>query len=183
MVFSLIGTSLDEIEFRNILQLRAELGFTNSKELRTFLDGRLFKPYFDAYANVWIRPQQETARQTGVPRKAGPKFVKVQERMIIGERPGSDKYSTTFPDKSNWDQTDHCAYSLFHICKVNTKNASGLFFNKGLSSAQIHLRAWALIKHEEFNNAPSRVRGRRPPQQEEDLPEASAQGAVSTPLP
>ena len=35
--------------------------------------------------------------------------------MIDGERSGSDKFSTAFPDKSNWELVDHCAYAIFHI--------------------------------------------------------------------
>ena len=51
--------------------------------------------------------------------------------MIIDERSGSDKLSTAFPDKNDWDQVDHCVYALFHICAANTKSASGLFSIEG----------------------------------------------------
>ena len=184
MVFSLIGTDIEEINLRKVDDLRFNLGFNSSTEMRAFLDGPLFKPMFEEYSNMWIRPQQEKVRELGGVRKRGPQFATVEERMTIGERTGSDKFSTSFPDKSLWDQVDHCAYAMFHICKVNTKRASGLFFNKGLSPAQIHLRAWALIKHEEFNMAPSRARKgdqtKDPAHPQQDLPEGS--NPVSTHL-
>ena len=58
----------------------------------------------------------------------------------MGERLGSDKFSTDFLNKTNWDREDHCVYVLFHIYRVNTKTAQGLFFNKDLSPGQIHLK-------------------------------------------
>ena len=47
MGFSLIGTDGKEIAFRNVIELRREIGFLNHDEIRTFLDSTLFKPFFE----------------------------------------------------------------------------------------------------------------------------------------
>ena len=106
MVFSPIGAREDEIYFRNIGTLRAELGFTGFDEMREFLGSSRFKPYLDEYADKYIRPQQRAAQAVGGVRGRGPLFVTVEERMMVGERAGSDKFSTLFPDKSRWDGTE-----------------------------------------------------------------------------
>ena len=177
MVFSLIGAREDELAFRKIEDLRAELGFVNMREMTQFLHSNRFQPYFDIYADAWIKPQQKIAQELGTSRGRGPQFVTVEERMLVGERSGSDKFSSTFPNKSEWDQIDHCAYAMYHIARANSKSASGLFYNKGLSQAQINLRVWMLIKYEEYNHAPSKQKGALPkPSSEKN------QSEVSTPL-
>ncbi|CAF9932541.1 hypothetical protein IMSHALPRED_008912 [Imshaugia aleurites] len=75
--------------------------------------------------------QQKAVREVGISNGRDPQFASAEERMIIDERSGSDKLSTAFPDKNDWDQVDHCVYALFHICAANTKSASGLFSIEG----------------------------------------------------
>ena len=156
MVFSLIGAREDELQYRRTEKLRELCGFVNAQEMTAFLNSTRFAPYFRIYAEEWIYPEQKRAQDLNTSRGRGINFDTVQERMLVGERLGSDKFSTDFPDKTNWDREDHCAYALFQICRANTKSAAGLFFNKGLSPAQIHLRAWLLIKHAEYKEAPSK---------------------------
>ena len=156
MVFLLIGTADEELQYRKPDDLRSEIDFVSMTEMRRFLDGDRFRSYFETYARVWIIPQQRAALAAGNSRGRGPQFITVQERMIVGERSESDKYFNPFPDKTNWDQIDHCAFMLYWICQVNTKSSSDIFFNKGLLSRQIHLRAWMLIKQVEYNKTSSR---------------------------
>lgn len=185
MVFSLIGVREEELAFRKHEDLRAELGFVDMNEMKRFVKSDRFRPYFETYAYAWILPQQKAVKHVGTSRGRGPQFITVEERMLVGERSGSDKFSTPYPDKSNWDQMDHCAYAMYGICRANTKSASGLFFNKGLSPAQINLRVWLLIKYEEYNWAPSRrlpPGGTRDPSAESE-PERSASNTPQPPTP
>lgn len=66
------------------------------------------------------------------------------------------RYSCRRPDKSQWDNVDHCALMLFEIGEANTKSVEAIFYRKKLSEHEMHIQIWALIKYQEFNTAPSR---------------------------
>ena len=176
MVFSLIGAREEELEYRKTDKLRELCGVVNAKEMTNYLQGPRFAPYFKIYAKTWIYPQLRKVQALGTSQGQGANFETVEEQIIVGERLGSDKFSTEFPYKTLWDREDYLAYALFQICCANTKSAAGLFFNKGLSQTQIHLRAWLLIKHEEFNHAPSRRKAREAAAAKELWPTATQTG-------
>ena len=79
---------------------------------------------------LWIRPQQEAARSAGRTRGRGPQFITIEERMTVGERRGSHKISTVYPDKSAWDQIGYYAHAVLNICKAKTKKSAGLLIFK-----------------------------------------------------
>ena len=104
-----------------------------------FRGGHRFLLYFRIYYKAWILPEQEKAAKTRTQRPRGPDQATVEQRMLIGERPGCDKYSDRFPDKSEWDQTDHLACLLTILRDVNLKSNQGLFYGKGLTDADVNL--------------------------------------------
>ena len=155
------GVTAEEIKLRANDKLRRELGFKDTEEMNAFIKGPLFWPFFDEYAQLHIYPQQRTAVTLGTKRPRGPSCSTVETRMISGERPGRNKYSCRFPDKTQWEQVDHAAYLLYNIKTENIKNSDGLFFGKGMESQEITRRIWGLLKHAEYNLAPS-LRMRQP---------------------
>ena len=156
MPSALRGADKEQLQLRDVSTLRQTLGFTGMTEFKAFLESKRFKPYFDEYASQWIIPQQERARAQGSNRPRGVGLEHVEKRLLSGERPGQDKFSCRRPDKSNWDDIDHCALMLFEIREANTKSVEGLFYRTNLSEHDIHIRIWALVKYVEFNTAPSR---------------------------
>ena len=143
-------------KLRSVHNLRRDLGFKDTAEFKAFLASDRFKPFFDDYAEQYIYPQQERARAEGSFRARGVGLDHVERRLISGERPGQDKYSCRRPDKSQWDNVDHCALMLYDIREANTKSVQGIFHRKNLSEHEMHIEIWALIKYQEFNSAPSR---------------------------
>ena len=81
-----------------------------------------------------------------------------------GEWSGDDKFSNPLTPQDGWKPVDHYAKLLHWVIKTNRKNKNGIFFGKGLSDSEFVCRAWALIKYEEYNCAPSRQNRRDRPQ-------------------
>ena len=161
MPSELRGADNKQLQLCNVSTLRQALGFTSIAEFKAFLASNRFKPYFDEYASQWIIPQQERARAEGSSRPRGPGLEHVERRLLSGERPGQDKFSCRRPDKSNWDNVDHCALMLFEIREANMKSVEGLFYRTDLSERDIHQYIWAMVKYQEFNIAPSRKTTKR----------------------
>ena len=153
------GADQGMLRLRKVKKLMEELGFKDSQEFKAFLESRKFKPFFDEYATQYIYPQQERARAEGSYRPRGVGLEHVERRLLSGERPGHDKFSCRRPDKSQWDDIDHCALMLFEIRDANTRSVEGIFYRKNLSEHEMHIYIWALVKHVEFNTAPSRRKG------------------------
>ena len=170
MPSELRGADNKQLQLRNIHTLRQALGFTSTAEFKAFLASNRFKPYFDEYASQWIIPQQERARAEGSSRPRGPGLEHVERRLLSGERPGQDKFSCRRPDKSNWDNVDHCALMLFEIREANLKSVEGLFYRTDLSECDIHQYIWAMVKLQEFNIAPSRKTTKRKGKEKETDP-------------
>lgn len=152
----LINISGGELKWKNTDALRKDLGFANMGELNTFTQGNRFKPYFESYAKEWIFPQQKLAHREHKPRPRGPGLDTVERRLIAGERDGSDIYSNPHSDETGWDQRDHLAKMIWAIKNANTKSVQGLFYGKGLTDNEIHVRIWALCKYVEFQLAPTK---------------------------
>ena len=71
-----------------------------------------FQPYFSVYAEEHIIPAQLAAKAAGQKQRARTKGLDiVEERLIVGERSGSDKSSSRRPDEPEWDTVDHLAFS------------------------------------------------------------------------
>ena len=135
MIFSLIGARENKLKYRELNKLRELCDFVSSQEMINYLQGSRFASYFKIYAEIWIYSQQKLIQDLDTSREREVNFEIVEQRMIIEERLGSDKFFTDLSDKRLWDREDHLAFALFQICRVNIKSAAELFFNKGLSSA------------------------------------------------
>ena len=82
--------------------------------------------------SIWSQ-QQLVARETHDSRRIEVNQTTVEERLIVGEQDGSDKYSYEATDRSDWEIIDRRALMIHHIKAVNTKSASGLFYITSLS--------------------------------------------------
>ena len=98
--------------------------------------------FFDEYATQHIFPQQERARAEGSSRPRGVGLELVERRLLSGERSGQDKFSSSRPDKTGWDNVDHAAMLLIEIREMNKHSVQGLFLSKRLiqaRNASLHL--------------------------------------------
>lgn len=147
------------LSFRNLNTMREALGFTSMDEMKDFVSNSPnFSPHFTEYANLCIFPQQEEALRLGSVRTKGPTLPTVERRLIAGETAGDNKFSTQYPDKTNWDHVDHCAYMLFGLREANKRSARGLFYRKNLDLNTVHNRLWSLLKWWEYEHSPSRMK-------------------------
>lgn len=149
----------DEVlSMRNLTTMRNKLGFSTLTEMKDYVSNSpTFAPYFNEYAERCIFPQQAAALRWGGARTKGPALITVERRLTAGETGGDNKFSTHYPDKSDWDNIDHCAHMLYGLRQSNTRNARGLFFGKHLDQPTIHNRLWALLKWWEYEHSPSRM--------------------------
>ena len=93
-----------------------------------------FPRQMDLQWSVSIWPQQQlVARETHDSRRIEVNQTTVEERLIVGEQDGSDKYSYEATDRSDWEIIDRRALMIHRIKAVNTKSASGLFYITSLS--------------------------------------------------
>ncbi|KAL9033016.1 MAG: hypothetical protein Q9214_007712 [Letrouitia sp. 1 TL-2023] len=150
------------IRWKSPQDLVQDLEMTGPGELHQFLTSDRFQKYFQRYKQGFIIPQQEAARASGkVARARGPELDTVQKRLAVAERPGSDKFSDPDPDKMNWDQTDHLAFTLYCIKRANLKSSNDVFYKKGSSDHDMDVRVWAMIKFMESQASPSKVNDQR----------------------
>ena len=149
-------------------------------ELKTFINGKLFEPYFSYYTEKCIYPQQAHAIKHSMPRPRGPGLQVVERRLLQGECSGDNKFSCQIPDQADWDNIDYCVYMLYGLRQANRSNVQGIFYNKGLTESQMHNRIWALVKYTEYNQAPSRKK-QRLDLDALHLPQASADPSTDPP--
>ena len=64
----------------------------------------------------------------------------VRERLAIGERPDSDKYSSRFPVETEWGRDDYLARLLCDLSYASVKSINGVFYGLALSHNDIDLR-------------------------------------------
>ena len=147
------------LDWRDLDVLRRDLGFRDAQEMKEWLGGRRFWPFFEAYAKQWIWPQQAEARKAGGNRARGVGLATIERRLIAGED-NNDKYSHPHPDTKDWTKVDYQALLLHQIRVANIGNREGLFYDRALSDAEINSRIWTLVKHAEFEQAPSRGKRR-----------------------
>ena len=82
-------------------------------------------------------PDFETMDTTGL----SPDFeTMIRERLVIGERTGSDKYSSRFPHDTGWDKNDYLARLLCDLRYAIVKSINGVFYGMALSENDIDVR-------------------------------------------
>ena len=140
----------EEFDLRVLEIIRKELCFRDVLEMDTWLQGPRFGTFFQEYAQQWIYPQQEQIREHGGVRAQHPDLRTMEERLIVGERPGSDKFSFPHTNKTDWDHADYLAKLLYEIRRANTKSVHGVFYRKAFTEAEINHRIWILIKCQEY---------------------------------
>ncbi|KAL8651507.1 MAG: hypothetical protein Q9210_003210 [Variospora velana] len=154
MASGVIGTRCEELSWRKPINVAHELGFASVDEMRVFIKGDRFWPFFEAYAKEYIWPDVGEARKVSGVRA---NLATVEERLIHGEWPGSDKFSRDILKTSTWDKVDHQTYLLYRICRNNINSSDCIFFRRALSDSEINMRIWALIKYCEYNEGAMRA--------------------------
>lgn len=137
-----------------------ELGFVSVQEMKDFLNGECFLPFFTTFAEEWIWPAQRAARSLGSIRGRGPDQSTVETRLALGQKSGMTKYSARHLQKDSWDEVDHLALLLWDLREKNKNDANGLFYRKAISDAEINLQIWSLVKYCEYHLTPSKSGGK-----------------------
>ena len=96
-------------------KLRRFLGLSTTADLKAWMEGELFKPYFDELFEAHIRPAQEHANATKEPRPRGPDLKLVETQLLYGGKAGKRNYSKARVDKTGWNALDHFARFLFFV--------------------------------------------------------------------
>lgn len=142
--------------YRNQIKLRKLLELESVSELKKWMNGGLFKPYFEELLSCHIRPAQEAALLNQQPRVRGPDLAAIEGTLKQGERNGKRRFSRPHPDKQDWGVLDHYARFLFWVRRENVEDGDGIFFNKRLSDAIMHQRIWQVYQRAAYE---TRLRG------------------------
>ncbi|KAI9035126.1 uncharacterized protein KD926_004495 [Aspergillus affinis] len=99
---------------------------TSVKELKKWLKGTLFRPYFLYCYLHAILPAQSSGNNMN----QGKSFTTIIARIHAAANSGNTKYLNHFSDKTNWDRADWIAFCLLTLVNVNTRNVDGIFYKK-----------------------------------------------------
>jgi len=113
---------------QNLSALAGGLGLGSEKDVTDFLKSNNFRPFFDVFYKECVEP--ERAKRPGNKLPTAACFDQVVHALKIGEAGGLQKYSKTFPDKSDWEIIDYQASFLYHCTRHNANNFEGLLFDK-----------------------------------------------------
>ncbi|QKX57159.1 uncharacterized protein TRUGW13939_04267 [Talaromyces rugulosus] len=116
--------------------LQKVLRLTSDESWKQWLQSRLVKPWWTELWNDCLKTREKGIRSVGL--------AEVQERMLSGEANGIMKYSTTQPDKEEWDLADHIARFIWNTGSLNEKSNEGVFYNRRFSEDYQASIMWSL---------------------------------------
>ncbi|KAI9777952.1 MAG: hypothetical protein M1839_008487 [Geoglossum umbratile] len=128
-------------------------------ELNALMEGPLVKPYFDHFYKEWLEPRRQRiagarARPIGITR---PSLQAVQQYISVGERDGKQTYTSAYPNRVNWTETDYYAELLERIYQQNCANRNGLFFGSAtVDRDAAYSIVWQIIRRLVDNSRTSR---------------------------
>lgn len=140
------------IELLRLDTVDAYKAWANSEEL--------VLQYWNKFKEQWLDPQRE-ANQSSTKRKRYAQLEEVREQIDIGEAHGRRRYSRDIirPQEAScpWDGKDWLAWLLYKLVDVNTKDADGVFYLKGLELQDREDIIWQVIQRFLWKGSPSRV--------------------------
>lgn len=170
-------------EFNGSLgKLAGGLKLSTKEDVEKWIEGNLFKPYFQMYMRDCVIPKRQ---ESGVNRMAtGANYSQVKDAIKMGEAAGFQKYSSMFADKSGFEIIDHQAHFLYHCTQANFTNMHGILRpDNGFTYDTAMWAVWQAFRWKMNKSTPDRTeRGNKGKNKKSETGIASSD-AGSSPVP
>lgn len=95
----------------NKKELQTMLNLDNESKWQEWLQSRFMQPWWEELWHDYLSKREKQEHSQGL--------HDIQLRLIHSEVCSNIKYSTMFPDKTDWDSADHLVYFHYHVQREN----------------------------------------------------------------